>query len=466
MPAESGKTIAMTNPASGEVLSTIQAGTAADVERAVDAAYRAFPSWSKSSPFERQAILLEMANVLKRRMSDYALMETLDNGKPISESMSFDLPMAIGAFDFFAGAAFSLSGESIDTEDSMCVVHREAIGVCAQIIPWNVPLIMMAGKLAPALAAGNTVVLKPAESACLSVLEFIREVAELLPPGVVNVVTGYGADVGEALVANNKVAKVAFTGSKPTAQKIMHYASTNIIPQTLELGGKSANIICADADVDAAAESVAISTIFNKGEVCLAGTRVLVQESIQEEFLEKLKLILDNVKIGDPRDPDTQLGAQASLAQYQKIQSYLDIGRDEGASVFLGGEVAAVAELPNGYFIKPTIFTGVNNKMRIAQEEIFGPVSCVIPWADEEEALAIANDSRYGLGGGLWTKDLARAHRMSRQMRTGTIWVNKYYNFIPGAPVGGYKESGYGRENCMEVLKHYTTTKSVVINLA
>lgn len=461
----SGEKIGLYNPATGDLLSNIQSGNAADAVRAVEAAYGAFPSWRQSRPHQRQEILFEMGRRMRARLHDYAMLESLNNGKPLMEAMYFDLPMAIEQFEMFAGSAFHLHGESISTATALGIVHREPLGVCAQIIPWNVPLVMMAAKIAPALAAGNTIVLKPSEIVCLGVMEFFKEMADLIPPGVVNVITGYGPNIGEALVTHPKVRKVAFTGSRPTAQKLIQYAAVNVIPQTMELGGKSANIVCEDADLAAAAEGAAMSVVLNKGEVCLAGSRVFVHEKIKDAFLEKFQANLRKVKLGDPTDPTTQMGPQASRMQLEKISSYLELGPKEGATLLMGGKVAKVPGFEKGHFIEPTIFTDVKNNMRIAQEEIFGPVSTVITWNDDEEVVRMANDSTYGLGGGLWTQNLRRAHRISQAIETGTIWVNRYYNFVPGMPVGGYKQSGFGREFAQEVLHHYTLTKSVIINL-
>lgn len=461
-----GKLIEQSNPATGEVVGRIQAGDATDVRRAVAAAAKAFPGWSATSAEQRGEILFEISRRLNARINDYARMESINNGKTVTEAGSWDVPISSRCFSYFAGAAQLIHGETLDFPDSVCINHREPIGVCAQIIPWNVPLLMASAKIAPALAAGNTVILKPAETTCLTVLEFIADIADLLPPGVVNVVTGYGAEVGEALVTHPSVRKVAFTGSTATGRRILQYASHNLIPQTLELGGKSAQIVCASADIDAAVEGAAMSTLFNKGEVCLAGSRVFVHETVKDEFLEKLVRVMRRIRVGDPLDPATQLGAQASKAQFEKIRGYLQIAADEGAVAVTGGDVAVVQGLPRGMFIQPTILDKVTPNMRVAREEIFGPVTSILTWSDEAQLLANVNASEYGLGGGLWSRDLVEVHRMARAIETGTIWVNRYYNFKMGMPLGGYKQSGFGREFAREILDAYTITKSVVINLS
>ena len=416
-------------------------------------------------PWRARKYFRKWARRLRARVQDFAVMETMDNGKPITDSAGFDLPGTAAVYDYFACLPLHVRGDTTDFPDSISLVHREPIGVCAAIVPWNIPMYCTSLKLAPALAAGNTVVLKPAESTCLSILEFFEECKDIIPPGVVNIVTGYGPAVGEPLVRNPAVRKVSFTGSRPTARKIMQYASQNIIPQTMELGGKSANIICADADLDAAAEGVVMSTIFNKGEVCIAGTRTFVHESIKDKFLDKLTTLIAGVRQGDPLDPQTQLGPQASQIQFDKIAGYLDLGPSEGASVLAGGGKAHIEGFSKGLFIEPTIFGDVHNDMRIAQEEIFGPVTCILGWRDDDEVMRLANASSYGLGGGVWTRDITRAHRFAREMQTGTVWINRYYNFVPGQPLGGYKESGFGRENTYETINHYTQTKAVIISL-
>lgn len=460
----SGKTIAVTNPSNGDVLSHIQAGNPEDAKRAIAAASAAFPAWSATHPLERGRILKEMARRLRARQFDYGMMETLDNGKTITDSSTHDVLGTAGVYENYGGAVLTVAGETRKFPNALSLTMREPLGVCVAIVPWNIPLLATALKVGPALAAGNTVVLKPAESVCLSLLEFFKECQDILPPGVVNIVTGYGPDVGEALVSDPRVRKVAFTGSRPTAKKIMSYATQNIIPSTMELGGKSANIICQDANIDAAVESAVFTTVFLKGEVCIAGTRTFVHASIYDEFLEKFRQGLGKIKQGDPTRPETQIGPQASQIQFDKVCSYLDLGRQEGARLVAGGDVARIDGLEQGLFIQPTIFADVRNDMRIAQEEIFGPVNCVLRWEDDEEVIRMANESSYGLGGGVWTRDINRAHNMAGRMETGTVWINRYFNMMPGQPLGGYKESGFGREGCLETLDHYTQLKAVIMN--
>jgi aldehyde dehydrogenase len=460
---DSGKLIDLKNPATRETVGRIQAGNAVDVDRAVRAARDAFPAWSRIEAIERQRILVEIAARLRARHAEFAVMESLNNGKTIIEGF-LDVQHAIEQFEYYAGLTH-LKGEVLDFPNTIAMTHREPIGVVAQIIPWNVPLLMAAIKLAPALAAGCTIVLKPAESVCLSVLALAEVLADILPKGVVNLVTGYGADVGERLVSHPDVRKVSFTGSRATAQKIIAYASRSIIPQTMELGGKSANIICEDADLDAAAESVVMSTVINKGEVCLAGSRVFVHRKVRDQFLDKVTQLLGTIRYGNPLNPATQIGAVSSEVQFDRVMYYIDIGKREGAHVAFGGARASVPDLANGLFIQPTLFTGVHREMTIFRDEIFGPVTSVIDWDDEADMIEQANDSEYGLAGGIWTRNLAKAHQIARSLDTGTVWINRYYNTRPGMPLGGNKQSGFGRENTHEAIAHYTKLKSVVLNL-
>lgn len=461
---DSGRTIELRNPATGAPLGTIQAGNAADVDRAVKAAYAAFATWGLSEPLHRQRIMLAMAERLRARAQDFAVMESLNNGATLNETKHF-VAHAIEQLEYWSGAGITIRGQAIDFPDTIGIIHREPIGVVAQIIPWNAPLIMAVQKLGPALAAGCTVVLKPAEAACLAVLNFFEMVADLLPPGVVNVVTGYGQEVGEPLVSHSLVRKVTFTGSRVTAQKVIQYASRNIIPQTMELGGKSANIVCADADLQKAAQSAVMTTVGNSGEVCLAGSRVFVHEAVKDEFATLFRTMLSHVKQGDPLAPETQIGCQASQAQFDKVSGYLRLAGEEGATVLAGGGPARIEGFENGLFIQPTILDDCRPDMRVMQEEIFGPVTGLIAWRDEDELLRQVNDVEYGLGGAVWTHDLTRAHRIARKVEAGTVWVNCYYNMRLGLPVGGFKQSGFGRENTLDALNDYTHTKSVVVKL-
>ena len=463
----SGKTLDVLNPAKGELLARVQAGDARDVDIAVKAAQDAFESWGKTSAMERQGILLEIANRIQKRARDYAELETLNVGKPIRESANIDIPYAIDHFRYFAGVLRNLQGITQSVDPTMMhFTLREPLGVVGLILPWNFPLLMVSWKLAPALAAGNTVVLKPAEQTPLTALELANDLRDLLPPGVFNVLTGYGPDVGAPLASHPGVRKLAFTGETTTGRLILQYASENIVPATMELGGKSPHIIFPDADVERAIEGVMIGVFLNQGEVCTAGSRLFVHDAIYDSFVGKLVAKVKGLKIGDPMKEDTQLGAIVSREQMEKVLSYIEIGKKEGATVLCGGNRPADPALSKGFFVNPTIFGNVKNTMRIAQEEIFGPVVCVLRWKDYDAMIAEANDIAYGLAAGLWTENLPLAVKTAKALQAGTVWINAYNALYAGAPFGGYKKSGFGRECSFETLLHYTQTKSVFVSTA
>ena len=463
----SGKTLDVLNPAKGELLARVQAGDARDVDIAVKAAQTAFASWGKTSAMERQGVLLEIANRIQKRARDYAELETLNVGKPIRESANIDIPYAIDHFRYFAGVLRNIQGITQPVDPTMMhFTLREPLGVVGLILPWNFPLLMVSWKLAPALAAGNTVVLKPAEQTPLTALELANDLRDLLPPGVFNVLTGYGPDVGAPLASHPGVRKLAFTGETTTGRLILQYASENIVPATMELGGKSPHIIFPDADVERAIEGVMIGVFLNQGEVCTAGSRLFVHDAIYDSFVEKLVAKVKGLKIGDPMKEDTQLGAIVSREQMEKVLSYIEIGKKEGATVLCGGNRPADPALSKGFFVNPTIFGNVKNTMRIAQEEIFGPVVCVLRWREYDAMIAEANDIAYGLAAGLWTENLPLAVKTAKALQAGTVWINAYNALYAGAPFGGYKKSGFGRECSFDTLLHYTQTKSVFVSTA
>ncbi|MCK6546420.1 aldehyde dehydrogenase [Myxococcota bacterium] len=457
-------------PISGAVLCKIPRSTSEDVDAALDAAHRAAPKWGKTAVAERAGILYKIADRLEANLERFALFETLDNGKPIRETMAADLPLAVDHFRYFAGCLRAQEGTLGELDDDTVAYHfKEPLGVVAQIIPWNFPLLMAAWKLAPALAAGNAVVLKPAEQTPLTILAFAELVADLLPEGVLNVVNGFGVEAGKPLASSPRVAKVAFTGETTTGRLIMQYASENLIPVTLELGGKSANIFFADvmdADDDYFDKCLEGFTMFalNQGEVCTCPSRALVQESIYERFMERAVERTKKVKQGHPLDMATMIGAQASQDQQEKILSYLDIGRKEGAKVLTGGARASLdGELKGGYYVQPTVFAG-HNKMRIFQEEIFGPVVSVTTFKDFDDAMRIANDSLYGLGAGVWSRNGTTAYRAGREIKAGRVWTNCYHLYPAHAAFGGYKQSGIGRETHAMMLDHYQQTKNLLVS--
>jgi aldehyde dehydrogenase len=465
-----GQTFENPSPVNGRTVSTHARSTAEDIELALDAAHAAKGAWGRTSPAERARILNKVADRMEEKLDLLALVETIDNGKPIRETKAADLPLAIDHFRYFAGCVRAQEGSLSEIDHDTIAYHfHEPLGVVGQIIPWNFPLLMAVWKLAPALAAGNCVVLKPAEQTPLAVLVLMETIADLLPPGVVNVVTGFGVEAGKPLAQNKRIAKIAFTGETTTGRLIMQYASENLIPVTLELGGKSPNIFFADVmaeDDDFLDKALEGFTMFalNQGEVCTCPSRALVHESIYERFIERAVARTRKVVQGSPLDPATMIGAQASNDQLEKILSYLDIGKQEGAKVLIGGERAHLGgDLEGGYYVQPTIFQG-HNRMRVFQEEIFGPVVSVATFKDDEEALAIANDTLYGLGAGVWSRNGNRAYRFGREIQAGRVWTNCYHLYPAHAAFGGYKQSGIGRETHKMMLDHYQQTKNMLVS--
>ena len=461
----SGKSFDSINPATEEVLTSVSEGDRADIDAAVAAARAAFETgpWPRMRPRDRGRLLLKLADLISANAEELARLETLDNGKPIAETLNVDIPQAAEVFAYYAGWADKIHGETIPaTNDHFTYTLREPHGVCGQIIPWNFPLLMAAWKLAPALACGNTVVLKPAEQTPLTALRLAELVAEAgFPPGVVNVVPGYGPTAGAALAAHPGVDKIAFTGSTEVGRLIQKAAAGNLKSVSLELGGKSPNIVFADADIDAAVQGAIRGIFFNQGEVCCAGSRLFVEEAAHDHFVEALAGFAGALKQGDPLDASTQVGAQVSDEQFEKILGYIESGVQAGATLLTGG----ARQGEKGYFIQPTVFTGVDKNAAIAREEIFGPVVSTFTFKGIDEAIAEGNDSNYGLAAAVWTRDIKKAHRVARALRAGTVWVNTYNAFDTAVPFGGYKESGTGRELGVQALDLYTQTKSVWIAL-
>ncbi len=469
-PPASGKYFDVITPLDGTVMTKAAHSNAQDLEKAVDAAAEAFKKWGKTSATERSIILNKIADRMEENLEKIAVVETVDNGKPVRETLNADIPLAIDHFRYFASVIRAEEGShtELDNKTVSLIVH-EPIGVVAQIIPWNFPILMAVWKLAPALAAGNCVVLKPAESTPISILYLMEIIEDLIPAGVVNIVNGFGAQLGQELVTNPKVAKAAFTGSTATGRLVMQYATENIIPVTLELGGKSPNIFFEsvmdedDAFLDKAIEGAVLFAL-NQGEICTCPSRLLIQESIYDKFIEKVLTRVKAIKAGNPLDTATMIGAQASKVQFDKIMSYINLGKQEGAEVLIGGEANHLGgDLENGYYIQPTVLKG-HNKMRVFQEEIFGPVVSVTTFKDEAEAIEIANDTIYGLGAGVWTRDAHQLYQVPRAIQAGRVWVNNYHNYPAGAPFGGYKLSGIGRENHKMMLDHYRQTKNMLIS--
>jgi aldehyde dehydrogenase len=458
-----------TSPVDGSHIASVPRSNSKDIDAAVRAAWQAAPSWNKSSPAERSALLNRIADRIEQNLESLAVVETWDNGKAIRETMAADLPLTVDHFRYYASVIRSESGDVTDLDAQTVTMEiHEPLGVVGQIIPWNFPILMAAWKLAPALAAGNCVVLKPAEQTPVSILHVIEAIADLLPPGVVNVVNGFGPEAGKPLATHPDIKKVAFTGETTTGRLIMQYASENLIPVTLELGGKSPNIffesvMAADDEfLDKAVEGLVLFA-FNQGEVCTCPSRALIQENIYDEFMARCLKRIEAITMGDTLDPGTMMGAQASNDQYEKILNYIDVGKQEGAEVLTGGAAFENPVYPNGFYIQPTVFKG-HNKMRIFQEEIFGPVLSVTTFKDEAEALEIANDTLYGLGAGVWTRDIHQMQNMSRGIQAGRVWCNCYHAYPAHASFGGYKKSGFGRETHKMMLNHYRHTKNVLMS--
>ncbi|MFC0384694.1 aldehyde dehydrogenase [Muricoccus vinaceus] len=470
MEAASGRSFSNASPVNGRVLCDVARSDAVDVERALDAAHAARESWGRTSTTERSRVLNAIAQRMEDNLDRLALAETLDNGKPIRETTAADLPLAIDHFRYFAGCIRAQEGALSEIDHDTIAYHfQEPLGVVGQIIPWNFPLLMACWKLAPALAAGNCVVLKPAEQTPASILVWAELIADLLPPGVLNIVNGFGLEAGKPLASSPRISKIAFTGETTTGRLIMQYASQNLIPVTLELGGKSPNIFFADVaaeDDDFFDKALEGFTMFalNQGEVCTCPSRALIHESLYDRFMERALQRVKAITQGDPREPATMIGAQASSEQLEKILSYVDIGKQEGAEILTGGARADMpGELAGGFYMQPTVFRG-DNRMRVFQEEIFGPVVSVTTFRDDEEALSIANDTLYGLGAGVWTRDVNRAYRFGRGIQAGRVWTNCYHAYPAHAAFGGYKQSGIGRENHKAMLDHYQQTKNMLVS--
>jgi len=470
IPPTNGAYFTNSTPVTGQVIAEFPRSTSEDIELALDAAHAAANAWGRTSVQDRALALLKIADRIEQNLEVLAVAETWDNGKPIRETLNADVPLAADHFRYYAGCIRAQEGSAAEINDTTVAYHiHEPLGVVGQIIPWNFPLLMAAWKLAPALAAGNCIVMKPAEQTPLSITVLAELIGDLLPPGVLNIVQGFGREAGEALATSKRIAKIAFTGSTPVGSHIMKCAAENIIPSTVELGGKSPNIFFEDimqaesSFIEKAAEGLVLA-FFNQGEVCTCPSRALVQESIFEPFMVEVLKKIKAIKRGDPLDTETMVGAQASQQQYEKILSYLEIAQGEGAELLAGGASEQLGgDLATGYYIQPTLLKG-HNKMRVFQEEIFGPVVGVTTFKDEAEALAIANDTEFGLGAGVWTRDINRAWRMGRGIQAGRVWTNCYHLYPAHAAFGGYKKSGVGRETHKMMLDHYQQTKNLLVS--
>ena len=470
--ASDGATFATKNPATGEHLAYCAEATKEDVDDAVNAAWAAFPAWREVSPQERAAILYKIADIIEANSALLAEVETLDNGKPIRETTYIDVPWAVEHFRYFAGAVLTHSDSArvLNTPnfpgETLSLVLREPIGVVGQIVPWNFPFLMAAWKLAPVLAAGDCTVLKTSSETPLSVNVLMELIGDVVPAGVINIITGKGSKSGQYILDHPGFRKLAFTGSTEVGLNVAKAAAEKLIPATLELGGKSANIFFDDCDLEQAIDGLQVGILFNQGQVCCAGSRVFVQEGIYDKFVEAAKKAFGAVEQGDTLSLNTQIGASINENQVKKVSSYIDIAKSEGATIAIGGERNTEGACVNGCFFKPTLITNVTNDMRVAREEIFGPVAVIIKFKDAEDVIKMANDSEYGLGGGIFTKDITKAINVARRVETGRMWVNTYNQIPAGAPFGGYKKSGIGRETDLSILDAYTQQKNIFINLS
>ncbi|WP_428242909.1 acetaldehyde dehydrogenase ExaC [Gynuella sp.] len=458
------------SPVNGEVFCQVPRSDAADIEKALDAAHAAAPAWGKASPAERANVLLRIADRIEQNLEMLAVAETWDNGKAVRETLAADIPLTVDHFRYFAGCLRAQEGSMAEIDETTVAYHvHEPLGVVGQIIPWNFPILMAAWKLGPALAAGNCVVMKPAEQTPASILFLMEVIGDLLPPGVINIVNGLGEEAGQALATSDRIAKIAFTGSTQVGSHILKCAADLLIPSTVELGGKSPNLYFSDVMrhedeyLSKCVEGMVLA-FFNQGEVCTCPSRALIQEDIYDDLIGLVMERAQRIRRGNPLDTETQVGAQASQEQFDRIMNYISIGREEGAQVLMGGDVAKVSDdLSKGFYIQPTMLLGKNN-MKIFQEEIFGPVISVTTFKDEAEALAIANDTEYGLGAGVWTRDMNRAYRMGRSIQAGRVWMNCYHAYPAHAAFGGYKKSGIGRETHKKALEHYQQTKNLLVS--
>lgn len=461
----SDETLEVKNPATGETLSHITKANEKDVDTAVAAAQEAFESWSLTSKTERANLLRQISNKMMENKEKIATIETLNNGKPIRETSGIDIPYAARHFNYFASVIETHEGSVNDIDkDTMSIIRHEPIGVVGAVVAWNFPMLLASWKIAPAIAAGNTIVIQPSSSTPLSLLEVAKIFQEILPKGVVNVVTGKGSESGNAIFNHEGVNKLSFTGSTNVGYQVAEAGAKRIVPATLELGGKSANIILDDANLDLAVEGIQLGILFNQGEVCSAGSRLLVQEGIYDKLILRLKEAFSNIKIGDPLDEKTQMGSQTSQEQMEKIQSYITYAEQSNAEILTGGKRITNDGLDSGYFLEPTLIAVKDNADKLAQEEIFGPVLTIIKVKDDEEAIKIANDSEYGLAGGVFSQDITRALNIAKAVKTGRIWINTYNQVPEGAPFGGYKKSGIGRETYKEALSNYQQVKNIFID--